>query len=156
MSLYVLDTDILTLLVSGDPVVRGHVAEHDPAGVVITVISVEEQLTGWYTALRRAKGRETLAQVYEKLTATAKALSGLPILSFPEPAILRYEQLQAMRLNVGKMDLRIAAIALEKGATVVTRNLRDFQRVPGLTVEDLSGVELFSVLLATDRFGDVG
>ncbi len=41
-------------------------------------------------------------------------------------------------LNVRKMDLRIAAIVLEKGATLVSRNLRDFRRVPGLRVEDWS------------------
>jgi tRNA(fMet)-specific endonuclease VapC len=43
-----------------------------------------------------------------------------------------------MRLNIGLMDLRIGAVALENGFTVITRNLRDFQRVPGLTCEDWS------------------
>jgi tRNA(fMet)-specific endonuclease VapC len=136
MSLYVLGTDILTLLRGGDPAVRRRAAEHDPAEVAITVISVEEQLTGWYTALWRAKRREGLARAYEEPATTTKALAGLPILSFPEPAILRYEQLDALRLNVGKMDLRIAAIVLEHGGIIVTRNVRDFQRVPNLTVEN--------------------
>ena len=36
----------------------------------------------------------------------------------------------------GTMDLRLAAIALSQNLTVLTRNLRDFGRVPGLKVED--------------------
>lgn len=61
-----------------------------------------------------------------------------PLLSFPEPAILRFENLRSLRLNVGLLDLRIAAVALENGLTVVTRNRRDFGRVPGLATEDWS------------------
>jgi tRNA(fMet)-specific endonuclease VapC len=65
-----------------------------------------------------------------------KFLARLPILSFTEPAILRYEKLKALKLNIGKKDLCIAAIVLENGGTLITRNLRDFQRVPSLLIEN--------------------
>ena len=47
-----------------------------------------------------------------------------------------FELLVRAKLNVKHNDLRIAAIAKELGATVVTRNLRDFGRVPELMIED--------------------
>lgn len=50
----------------------------------------------------------------------------------------RHANLVRRRLNVGSNDLKIAAIALETNATVVTRNLRDFTRVPGLATVDWS------------------
>jgi tRNA(fMet)-specific endonuclease VapC len=50
----------------------------------------------------------------------------------------RHRDLLRRRLNVAGNDLRIAAIALETGAGVVTRNLRDFNRVAGLQCEDWS------------------
>ncbi|MCI0462635.1 MAG: type II toxin-antitoxin system VapC family toxin [Gemmataceae bacterium] len=136
MSLYVLDTDILTLYQHGHPAIRERVARLAPAQLAITVISVEEQLSGWYTLLCGAKKPAQLAGVYERLAQAVKTLAGLGILSFPEPAIGRYEELKAQKLNVAKMDLRIAAITLEHGGILVTRNMRDFQRVPGLVIED--------------------
>jgi tRNA(fMet)-specific endonuclease VapC len=60
----------------------------------------------------------------------------LPLLSYTEPAVLRFQQLKALKLGVGAMDLRIAAIVLENGAILATRNSRDFRRVPGSTIED--------------------
>ena len=138
MSLYVLDTDVLTLLQMGDPVVIRNVAGHAADRTVVTVISVEEQLSGWYTQLRRAKRRDVLARVYQRLATNVEHLACTPILSFTEPAILRYEQLKALSLNVGKKDLCIAAVVLENGGVLVSRNLRDFRRIPNLTVEDWS------------------
>ena len=136
MSLYVLDTDILSLHQRGDPVVDGHVHAHPPSELAITVISVEEQLSGWYTELRRVKQPSELADLYQRLTTTVRFLGRLQILTYHLQAIARYEHLKAAKLNVRKMDLRIAAIALENQAILVTRNTRDFQRVPGLVLED--------------------
>jgi tRNA(fMet)-specific endonuclease VapC len=139
MSLYILDTDILTLLQDGDPIVRRHVASHPKQDLGITIISVEEQLTGWYSRIRRATKPTLLAQAYERLTRNVRYLADLPtILSFTEPAILRFEQLKSLKLNVPGNDLRIAAITLDYSCILVSRNVRDFQRVPNLVVEDWS------------------
>lgn len=100
------------------------------------VISVEEQLSGWYRQLRQAKQPHQLAGVYQRLARTVQSRAGLPILLDPEPAIQRYGQLRSLNLNIGKMDLRSAAMVLEYGAVLVTRNQRDFQRVPHLRLTD--------------------
>jgi tRNA(fMet)-specific endonuclease VapC len=138
MSLHILDTDTLSLLQERHAAVVARVAACAPDDLVITVLSVEEQLSGWYRLLRRAQKPERLAKVYDRLTNAVRSLSRLPILSFSEAAIIRAKSLEASKLNVRKMDLCIAAIALEHQAIVVTRNVRDFQRVPNLAVEDWS------------------
>ena len=54
MSLAVLDTDILTLFERGHATVAAHIAEHPPAEIAISIVTVEEQLSGWYAQLRKA------------------------------------------------------------------------------------------------------
>jgi tRNA(fMet)-specific endonuclease VapC len=81
---------------------------------------------------------DRLAQVYDRLTATISALARVQIVSYPESAIHRFENLRKQKINIGRMDLRIAAITLDLGATVVTQNIADFSRVPGLKFEDWS------------------
>jgi tRNA(fMet)-specific endonuclease VapC len=138
MTLYVLDSDILTLYRHGHLLLEQRI-DADPApDLAITVMSVEEQLSGWYTMLRQVTRPPDLARAYLELADSTQFLGGWTILSFTEPAIARYDQLAAMKSNVHKMDLRIAAITLEHGGILVTRNLRDFRRVPNLVVEDWS------------------
>ncbi len=134
MSLYVLDTDTLSLWQRGHPKVTAEVSRRSPQELAVTVISVQEQLNGRFRVLRRAKRADQVALAYRNLTETVRFFARVAIISFEEPAVLRFEQLRKLKLRVGPMDLRIAAIALEHGATVVTHNLTDFQRIPGLTI----------------------
>ena len=49
---------------------------------------------------------------------------------------MQFEQLQKQHIRIGTMDLKIAAIAIANNATLLSRNLKDFSKVPGLKVED--------------------
>jgi tRNA(fMet)-specific endonuclease VapC len=138
VTVHVLDTDTLSLYQHGHPVVCQNVQSRPAQSLATTVITVQEQISGWYHLLNRASRRDQVADLYDRLKRQIELLTGWNLLPFPVPAIIRFESLLGLKLNIGKMDLRIAAITLEIGGTVVTRNLRDFQRVPGLTIEDWS------------------
>ncbi|MGH7173299.1 MAG: type II toxin-antitoxin system VapC family toxin [Gemmataceae bacterium] len=138
MSLYVLDTDTFQLFQDEDPRVMARVGATAPEDLAISVISVEEQLSGWYAQLRQAKQPERLLWAYRRLAATTRFLSRVQIVDFEEAALRRYEELKKSKLKIGTNDLRIAATMLERNAILVTRNLRDFQQVPGLQIEDWS------------------
>jgi tRNA(fMet)-specific endonuclease VapC len=139
MSLYALDTDMLSLWQRGHPIVTQHVAASRPVELSVTVITVQEQLDGWHSRLPRARSAKHIADLYRRLAETVAFLSRVQILHYTEAAVhLLYGQLRKQRLNVGRLDLRIGATALENGAIVVTRNVRDYSRIPGLTCEDWS------------------
>jgi tRNA(fMet)-specific endonuclease VapC len=139
MTRYVLDSDILRLLRDRHPVVEARVrAVAPPDETVTTAICVHEAVLGWHTYIVNARTPANIEYGYAQLAETVRAFAGVPILGYTLAAIARNDQLKKLKLNIGKNDLRIAAIVLEFGATLVTRNLRDFRRVPGLTCEDWS------------------
>jgi tRNA(fMet)-specific endonuclease VapC len=141
MSLFVLDSDILDLYQTGHATVRARLHSHPMEELATTVITVEEHLSGWYTLLRRVKDAERLARAYQRLAESVVFLARFRILSFTEAAIERYEELKRLKLGTRKMDLRIAAITLVHGGMLVTRNVRDFQDIPSLVIQDWSGHE---------------
>lgn len=136
MTLFVLDTDILTLLESNHPVVRERCDSYQAQELALTVITVEEKLTGWYTLIRKAKKPEQLLHAYHRLAEAIDVVKPLRILRFSQTAFQRYEALKGQKLRIRKMDLCIAAIVLDADATLVTRNTQDFSKIPGLSFED--------------------
>jgi tRNA(fMet)-specific endonuclease VapC len=138
VSLFLLDTDHISLYQAGHPVVLKNIARHLMDRLAISVISVEEQLSGWQRALNQAKDDSRREHIYLRMALAVESLSSWSVLPFSQTAMQTHVNLVRQRMNVGSNDLKIAATALENKATVVTRNVRDFGRVSGLVTEDWS------------------
>src|SRR5262249_16545217 len=104
-------------------------------GVGTTIISVEEQWRGWFAVVARHRDVRRQVKPYRELVELSKFQSGWTILPFDDAAADRFEQLRAARVRIRSMDLNIASIALVHDALVLSANLQDFQKVPGLRVE---------------------
>lgn len=138
MSLYVLDTDHISLLRHNHAGVLARLNATPPENRAITIVSVEEQLRGWFTEVRRARDAAKLTLAYGGLLQVVEMATTVRVLPFVRSAVERYLALKKSLRRVGKLDLAIAAIALDFDATVVTRNLQDFSQVLGLRLEDWS------------------
>jgi len=58
------------------------------------------------------------------------------VLEFDLRAATEFQRLRKRHRTIGTMDLKIAAIVLANDATLLSRNLTDFRRIPELKVED--------------------
>lgn len=132
-----LDTDTLTLLFQGHPGVasRMRAAEPDVATTIITRIEV---LQGRFAAILKAADADQLQQAHERLRLSEDQFTTLAVLPIDASAAKQFEQLLRNKKlkKIGRGDLLIASIALAQKATLATRNLRDFQQVPGLKAEN--------------------
>lgn len=138
--IYLLDTDHFSILQrkAGIEYVRlsTWMATLQPADFACCVVSLHEQVVGAHAFLNQAKNSAGLIRGYELLERLPRDYLSLALLPFDAPSAALYDGLLAQNLRIGTMDLRLAAIALSRGLTVLTRNLRDFSRVPGLKIED--------------------
>lgn len=101
-----------------------------------TIITFEEQARGWLSVLARSRSLDEQVEAYSRLKRLLMNYLKIEVLDFDARAAVEFERLRSLRLRIGTMDLKIAAIALAHRATVLTRNVRDFVLVPGLQVED--------------------
>lgn len=132
--MYLLDTDILSNLLKRVPSTSliAKLASVPQGQQFTSSITLGELVYGAY----RLEGRGGV--LLKRLENTL--LPNLPVLPFDVAAARRYGELRAhlegQGVSLGDADLRIAAIALARDLTVVTGNVRHFQRVPELSAEN--------------------
>ena len=135
--LYVFDTNICRLAMEEHPSISRHVNAL-PVGdkVCTTMISFGESVGGWLPYCRRAGIGKQRSHYYGLLYEVFVFYRGMICLPFDDAAGLVFEQLRAQQVRVKPNDLSIAAITLSVNGVLITRNLVDFERVPGLRIED--------------------
>lgn len=129
-----LDTDTLTLLFLGNVAARRRL-ESARDNVATTIISRIEMLRGRFDAVVKAADAKQLQQAFRRLVETETQLATWSIVPIDYATAEQFEKLLRDKKlkKIGRGDLLIASIALAHRATLVTRNLRDFEKVPGLT-----------------------
>jgi tRNA(fMet)-specific endonuclease VapC len=136
----ILDTDIFTLLQREESkakaTLQARLSRVDPAEIMTTVITYEEQTRGWLDYKARAKPGIEEVNAYAKLKKHLEGYRTITLLDFGVGAASELQRPRRMRIRIGTMDLKIAAITLVHDATLLSRNLVDFKKVPGLKVED--------------------
>ncbi|MCI0456351.1 MAG: type II toxin-antitoxin system VapC family toxin [Gemmataceae bacterium] len=107
-----------------------------PDDVATSIISFQEQVQGWTAYLSRARKPEQVVLAYARLEALRRSFLKMNVLSFTAEAQAQFDALRRQCPRLQTMDLRIASIAVVTDSTLLSRNLRDFRQVPGLSVED--------------------
>lgn len=139
--MHILDTDHMTILE------RGGISAYTlrlrlrqvPAGeTATTIVSYEEQMRGWLSRVSQAKTPEKLIAAYDFLLQNLEIYRAAQVLAYDKSAAEEFERLRQSQIRLATKDLRIAAICLANNATLLSRNLKHFQQVPDLKVEDWS------------------
>lgn len=138
--IYLLDTDHLSEIVKesflGKRLDRKLDELDEFERVTASIISYEEMLRGWLAEIHGTIKGKPQVPLYEKLFQVLDSFKEWTVLKWDDKTAEVYAGLVKQRLGVKTMDLKIAAIAIQNDATLLSRNLKDFMRVPGLVVED--------------------
>lgn len=131
---YLLDTNIVSYFLRGaSPALNQRILDSAPEVLAVSIISAGELRYG----LSRLPPSRRAAQLAHQLK---DLLTAVPVLALPAEAAQHYgsarSQLEAAGTPIGGNDLWIAAHALAQNLTLVTNNTREFERVPGLRLEN--------------------
>jgi tRNA(fMet)-specific endonuclease VapC len=136
----ILDTDhIVTLKHENDPhwnTLTTNLVSSADQDFATTAITVEEQNRGWLALINRYTDVHKQIPAYARLIELIRFFADWRIMPFGEAAANEFVCLRKERIRIGTLDLKIASIALVNDATLLSANLRDFEQVPGLCVEN--------------------
>lgn len=134
---FVLDTDHMSVLEWGSGAAGQRLLARlntlPASEAATTIITFEEQTRGWLSILARSRSLDEEVDAYRRLKQLLRNYLKIEVLDFDASAAAEFKRLKGLRLRIGSMDLKIAAIALVHSATVLSRNLKDFGLVPGCT-----------------------
>jgi tRNA(fMet)-specific endonuclease VapC len=101
-----------------------------------SIITVEELMRGWLAVIHRSTDTFHQISPYAKLRRLFQFFAKWDVLDWTPAAAAEFNALKSSKTRIGTMDLKIASIALANNATLLSRNLNDFQKVSGLRVAD--------------------
>lgn len=137
---YLLDTDHVVIMQRESPdlfpQLSRRLEQHSPDDFLISIVTFHEQAAGWQALLNRRRDAASVVRAYGEFSRLLAAFADVQLAEYSAAAAQKFDELRQQRVRIGTMDLRIAATALVRDYTVLTRNLVDFEQVPGLKVED--------------------
>lgn len=137
---YLLDTDHISILQlrAGAEYAKlsARIARHAANDLAFSIISFQEQVLGSHTFIARARSIGEIIRGYRLLEGVPRAFWAAPVLPFDNAAATIVDNLRVQRIRMATMDLRIASIALAHRLILLTRNIGDFSKVPGLVTDD--------------------
>jgi len=127
---YLLDTNIVIYVIKRRPLEVLELFNANGNRMAISVVTLAELL----------HGAEKSAQPTSNLAVVEDFCSRLQVLSYTPKAAQHYgsirTSLEMMGQPIGVNDLHIAAHARSEGLVLVTNNIREFEKVPALQVEN--------------------
>jgi tRNA(fMet)-specific endonuclease VapC len=131
--MYMLDTNILIYLIKNKPPsIASFINALDKDAVLrMSFITYAELLKGAERSTRKEQVLRQLKQLTQVISVLYEANPGLC-----EHYAIQFTQLKQAGTPIGANDLWIACHALSQNATLVTHNIREFERIAGLRLED--------------------
>lgn len=128
--LYLLDTNVLVELRRKNPLLIANLKDQNPSSLCYSVISIGE--------IHKGIVQHPLEKAIAMWDHWQQLLAPFAPIDFTSEAAMTWGRLlhETRKQQVGARDLLIAATALANGMTVVTHNLREFNRIEGLLVQD--------------------